>query len=295
MKQIAIYAKKISKQDLSVFENLLNGIVALGWKPVLELELAQQLHTKFQWPLTYQTFTNHLDLKSGYDLMISLGGDGTFLKAVSFIRDSGVPILGINTGRLGFLSNLSKLQIAQTLQRFNDGQYEFQKRSLLRVHTDNDLFADENFALNELTLQKKDTSSMIKVHAYLGDKFLNTYWADGLIVATPTGSTAYSLSCGGPIITPGCQVHILTPIAPHNLNVRPVVVPDHMPISLQVEGRDRTYLLSLDGHSQHIKQGEKVTITKAEFMINVVKFEDNNFLDTIRNKMFWGSDTRNEI
>jgi NAD+ kinase len=295
MKQIAVYAKKISKQDLSVFENLMNGIVALGWKPVLELELAQQLHTKFQWPLTYQTFTNHLDLKSGYDLMISLGGDGTFLKAVSFIRDSGVPILGINTGRLGFLSNLSKLQIAQTLQRFNDGQYEFQKRSLLRVHTDNDLFADENFALNELTLQKKDTSSMIKVHAYLGDKFLNTYWADGLIVATPTGSTAYSLSCGGPIITPGCQVHILTPIAPHNLNVRPVVVPDHMPISLQVEGRDRTYLLSLDGHSQHIKQGEKVTITKAEFMINVVKFEDNNFLDTIRNKMFWGSDTRNEI
>jgi NAD+ kinase len=295
MKQIAVYAKKIFKQDLSVFENLLKGIVELGWKPVLENELAQQLHTKFQWPLTYQTFTNHLDLKSGFDLMISLGGDGTFLKAVSFIRDSGVPILGINTGRLGFLSNLSKSQIAQTLQRFNDGQYEFQKRSLLRVHTDNDLFADENFALNELTLQKKDTSSMIKVQAYLGDKFLNTYWADGLIVATPTGSTAYSLSCGGPIITPGCQVHILTPIAPHNLNVRPVVVPDHMPISLQVEGRDRTYLLSLDGHSQHIKQGEKVIITKAEFMINVVKFEDNNFLDTIRNKMFWGSDTRNEI
>jgi NAD+ kinase len=295
MKQIAIYAKKISKQDLSVLENLLNGIVALGWKPVLELELDQQLHTKFQWPQSHQTFTNHLDLKSGYDLMISLGGDGTFLKAVSYIRDSGVPILGINTGRLGFLSNLSKLQIAQTLQRFNDGQYEFQKRSLLRVHTENDLFADENFALNELTLQKKDTSSMIKVHAYIGDKFLNTYWADGLIVATPTGSTAYNLSCGGPIITPGCQVHILTPIAPHNLNVRPVVVPDHMPISLQVEGRDRTYLLSLDGHSQHIKQGEKVTITKAEFMINVVKFEDNNFLDTIRNKMFWGSDTRNEI
>ena len=295
MKQIAIYAKKISKQDLSVLENLLNGIVALGWKPVLELELDQQLHTKFQWPQSHQTFTNHLDLKSGYDLMISLGGDGTFLKAVSYIRDSRVPILGINTGRLGFLSNLSKLQIAQTLQRFNDGQYEFQKRSLLRVHTENDLFADENFALNELTLQKKDTSSMIKVHAHIGDKFLNTYWADGLIVATPTGSTAYNLSCGGPIITPGCQVHILTPIAPHNLNVRPVVVPDHMPISLQVEGRDRTYLLSLDGHSQHIKQGEKVTITKAEFMINVVKFEDNNFLDTIRNKMFWGSDTRNEI
>jgi NAD+ kinase len=295
MKQIAIYAKKIFKQDLSVFENLLKGIELLGWLPVLEKELAQHLRTKFHTTSTYPTFENHLDLQTGFDLMISLGGDGTFLKAVSFIRDSGVPILGINTGRLGFLSNLAKDQIDQTLQRFNAGQYEFQKRSLLRVHTENDLFSDENFALNELTLQKKDTSSMIKVHAYLGDKFLNTYWADGLIVATPTGSTAYNLSCGGPIITPGCQVHILTPIAPHNLNVRPVVVPDHMPISLQVEGRDRSYLLSLDGHSQHIKQGEKVTITKAEFMINVVKFEDNNFLDTIRNKMFWGSDTRNEI
>ena len=295
MKQIAIYAKKIFKQDLSVFENLLKGIELLGWLPVLEKELVQHLRTKFHTTSTYPTFENHLDLQTGFDLMISLGGDGTFLKAVSFIRDSGVPILGINTGRLGFLSNLAKDQIDQTLQRFNAGQYEFQKRSLLRVHTENDLFSDENFALNELTLQKKDTSSMIKVHAYLGDKFLNTYWADGLIVATPTGSTAYSLSCGGPIITPGCQVHILTPIAPHNLNVRPVVVPDHMPISLQVEGRDRSYLLSLDGHSQHIKQGEKVTITKAEFMINVVKFEDNNFLDTIRNKMFWGSDTRNEI
>ncbi|MEY4991491.1 MAG: hypothetical protein RI948_357, partial [Bacteroidota bacterium] len=267
MKQIAIYAKKIFKQDFSVFENLLKGIELLGWVPVLEKELAQQVETKFHIATTYQTYENHLDLQSGFDLMISLGGDGTFLKAVSYIRDSGVPILGINTGRLGFLSNLAKDQIDQTLQRFNAGQYEFQKRSLLRVHTENDLFADENFALNELTLQKKDTSSMIKVHAYLGDKFLNTYWADGLIVATPTGSTAYSLSCGGPIITPGCQVHILTPIAPHNLNVRPVVVPDHMPISLQVEGRDRSYLLSLDGHSQHIKQGEKVTITKAEFMI----------------------------
>jgi NAD+ kinase len=295
MKQIAIYAKKISKQDQSVFESLLHGIEQLGWQPVLEKELAQQIHSKFQSSHVFNTFGSHLDLKKGFDLMISLGGDGTFLKAVSFVRDSNVPILGINTGRLGFLSNISKDQIEQTLQRFNAGQYEFQKRSLLRVHTENDLFADENFALNELTLQKKDTSSMIKVHASLGDKFLNTYWADGLIVATPTGSTAYSLSCGGPIITPGCQVHIITPIAPHNLNVRPVVVPDHMPISLEVEGRDRSYLLSLDGHSQHIKQGEKVSITKAEFMINVVKFEDNNFLDTIRNKMFWGSDTRNKI
>ena len=295
MKQIAIYAKKLHKPDLVILETLISGIQEKGWTAVLELELSQMLQSKFQYPANPQTFETHQDLKQGYDLLISLGGDGTFLKSVSFIRDSGVPILGINTGRLGFLSNIAKTQIQQTLDRFEKGQFEFQKRSLLRVETDDQLFGDENFALNELTLQKKDTSSMVKVHAYLDDKYLNTYWAAGLIVSTPTGSTAYSLSCGGPIITPGCQVHMLTPIAAHNLNVRPVVVPDHMPISLQIEGRDRSYLLSLDGHSRQIKQGEKVKITKAEFMINVVKFEDNNFLDTIRNKMLWGSDTRNDL
>jgi NAD+ kinase len=201
--------------------------------------------------------------------------------------------MGINTGRLGFLANISKDQIHNTMNQVRDKNYEFQKRSLLRVNTEEDLFGEDNFALNELTLHKKDTSSMITVHADLDNKYLNSYWADGLIVSTPTGSTAYNLSCGGPIITPGCQVHILTPVAAHNLNVRPMVVPDHLPISLSVEGRDRSYLLSLDGNSKNIKQGEKIIVTKAEFMINVVKFEDNNFLDTIRNKMLWGIDTRN--
>jgi NAD+ kinase len=201
--------------------------------------------------------------------------------------------MGINTGRLGFLANISKDAMYETLSQVKNKEYEFQLRSLLRVHTEDDLFGSDNFALNELTLHKKDTSSMITVHASLDNKYLNAYWADGLIVATPTGSTAYSLSCGGPIITPGCQVHILNPIAPHNMNVRPMVVPDHLPITLEVEGRDRTYLLSLDGKSKSIKQGEQVVIRKAEFMINVVNFEDNNFLDTIRNKMLWGIDTRN--
>jgi NAD+ kinase len=199
----------------------------------------------------------------------------------------------VNTGRLGFLSNVSQEQLESTLNQIKQKQFEYQKRSLLRVHTDEELFGIDNIALNEVTLQKKDTASMITVHASLDNKYLNSYWADGLIVATPTGSTAYNLSCGGPIITPGCQVHILTPIAPHNLNVRPVVVPDHMPIELSIEGRERKYLISLDGNSKNIRQGEKVIITKAEFMINVIKFEDNNFLDTIRNKMLWGQDKRN--
>ena len=291
--RVAIYGRKVNKQTAEYFIKLLEILEEFGWKPVIEEELNNQLIQKSGISANYEVFRNHKDFHSGLDLVISMGGDGTFLKTVSYIRNSGVPIMGINTGRLGFLANISKDAMYETLSQVKNKEYEFQLRSLLRVHTEEDLFGADNFALNELTLHKKDTSSMITVHASLDNKYLNTYWADGLIVATPTGSTAYSLSCGGPIITPGCQVHILNPIAPHNLNVRPMVVPDHLPISLEVEGRDRTYLLSLDGNSKSIRQGEQVVIRKAEFMINVIKFEDNNFLDTIRNKMLWGIDTRN--
>ena len=291
--RVAIYGRKVSKYSAEYFTEMLKHLEDFGWEAVLEEDLKALLVSKIGISEKYQTFKSHLDFKSGIDLTISMGGDGTFLKTVSYIQDSGVPIMGINMGRLGFLANISKEQIHHTLTQVKEKQFEFQKRSLLRVFTEEDIFGKDNFALNELTLHKKDTASMITVHASLDNKYLNAYWADGLIVATPTGSTAYSLSCGGPIITPGCQVHILTPIAPHNLNVRPVVVPDHLPITLSVEGRDRTYLLSLDGNSKSIKQGEEVVVKKAEFMINVIKFEDNNFLDTIRNKMLWGIDTRN--
>ncbi|MBU3660465.1 MAG: NAD kinase [Flavobacteriales bacterium] len=291
--RVAIYGRKVNKQTAEYFIKLLEIIENFGWKPVIEDELNQQLIQKAGIKENYEIFRNHKDFHSGLDLAISMGGDGTFLKTVSYIRNSGVPIMGINTGRLGFLANISKEAMFETLSQVKDKKYEFQIRSLIRVHTEEDLFGADNFALNELTLHKKDTSSMITIHASLDNKYLNSYWADGLIVATPTGSTAYSLSCNGPIITPGCQVHILNPIAPHNLNVRPMVVPDHLPISLEIEGRDRSYLLSLDGNSKSIKQGEQVLVTKAEFIVNVIKFEGNNFLDTIRNKMLWGIDTRN--
>lgn len=291
--RVAIYGKKVTKQTIPVFLDVFNFIEELGWSIVLEKELKDTLLAKTDINKNYDTFTTHLDFYSGIDLTISLGGDGTFIKTVSYIRSSGVPIMGINTGRMGFLSNISKDHIEDTLTKVKNKEFEYQKRSLLRVYTEDDLFGEDNFALNELTVHKKDTASMITVHASLDNKYLNSYWADGLIVATPTGSTAYSLSCGGPIITPGCQVHILTPIAPHNLNVRPMVVPDHLPIELSVEGRDRKSLLSLDGNSKSIKQGEKVIVKKAEFMINVIRFENNNFLDTIRNKMLWGIDVRN--
>lgn len=291
--KVAIYGKKINKQNAPYFVHFLSILKNYGWIPVLEKELKEQLVKKVGISDHYEVFSTRADLKTGIDLAFSIGGDGTFIKTVSYIRDSGVPILGINTGRLGFLANISIDKLDETMELVRQKNYVFQKRSLLKIETESNIFGDENIVLNEVTLHKKDTASMITVHASLDGNYLNSYWADGLIVATPTGSTAYNLSCGGPIVTPGCQIHLLTPIAPHNLNVRPMVVPDHLPIKLSVEGRERKYLISLDGNSKSIPQGEEVTVKKAEFMINVIKFEDNNFLDTIRNKMLWGLDKRN--
>lgn len=291
---IAIYSRKILKHEIDFFKQFFKHLEDLGWNPIIEKHFKEQLIKKIDIAHSCDTFDTFKDFKTGIDLAVSIGGDGTFLKTVSYIRSSGVPIIGINTGRLGFLANTSTEDFEKTLDRVNNKDFEFQKRSLLRVETEDNIFGEDNLAFNELAVHKKDTSSMITVHATLDGKYLNSYWADGLIVGTPTGSTAYSLSCGGPIITPGCAVHILTPIAPHNLNVRPVVVPDHMPIKLTVEGRDRKYLLTLDSHSKSVKNGAEVELFKADFMINVIKFQENNFLDTIRNKMMWGIDQRNE-
>lgn len=293
MKNIAIYARKVTKQNIPVFKNILATLDKLSWQPILETELKQQLIQKAGIAANTPAFDSPRDFLSGIDLALSIGGDGTFIQTVKYIRDSKVPILGVNTGRLGFLANVSVDNMEQALDAVKRKEFTFQSRSLMRLHMENNPYGENNLALNEVTLHKKDAASMITVDASLDGKYLNSYWADGLIVATPTGSTAYSLSCGGPIVTPGCQVHMLTPIAPHNLNVRPMVVPDHMPISLSVEGRERRYLISLDGISHNIRQGEIVTISKAEFLLNVIKFEDNNFLDTIRNKMMWGIDKRN--
>ncbi|MDB4649834.1 NAD kinase [Crocinitomicaceae bacterium] len=291
--QVAIYGRKITKLTLPAFTEILETISSFGWGILLEEELSKSLNQKGLNSDSTKTFSSHKHLKEGVDLMISVGGDGTFLKSVDYVRDSEIPVLGINTGRLGFLANVAKDQIQEALSLIKAKKYIFQKRSLLSVHVNDGTGAQDFFAMNELALHKKDTSSMITVKVSLDGNFLNSYWSDGLIVSTPTGSTAYNLSCGGPIVTPGCQVHIVTPIAPHNLNVRPMVIPDHMPITLNVEGRGRSYLMSIDGKSRSIKQGQEIVINKAAFMINVIKFENNNFLDTIRNKMLWGIDKRN--
>jgi NAD+ kinase len=290
---VAVFGRKVTKQNLEYYNRFLGILKDYGWNPVVESNLKKLLVKKAGISKSTDEFHSHKDFKSGIDLSFSIGGDGTFIENVKFIRDSKVPVMGINTGRLGFLANISKENLEEAMEMVYTKNFEHQKRSLIKVETAQNYFGEDNFALNEITLQKKDSSSMITVHASLEGKYLNSYWADGLIVATPSGSTGYSLSCGGPIITPGCEVHILTPIAPHNLNVRPIVIPDHMPIRLSIEGRNRTYLMSIDGKSVPIKNEEELSISKANYMINVIKFKDNNFLDTIRNKMLWGIDKRN--
>jgi len=290
---VAVYGQRVTKQTSVYFMEFLGVLKDFGWNPVLHSDLKDVLVKKIGLSEETDEFSSYKDLQTGIDLSFSIGGDGTFMKNVKYVRDSGVPVLGVNTGRLGFLANVSRDSIQEAMDMVHKKKYVHQKRSLIQVETEDNIFGEDNVALNEIVLQKKDTSTMVTVHAELEGKYLNSYWADGLIVATPSGSTAYSLSCGGPIITPGCQVHILTPIAPHNLNVRPMVVPDHMPIKLSVEGRSRKYLASLDGNSKSIRQGEELIVNKADYMINVIKFEENNFLDTIRNKMLWGIDKRN--
>ncbi len=293
--KVAVYARKITKANVHYFKGFLENMYKVGWTPVIEKGLKEQLIKKEACAQNIETFESHTDFSSGIDLAVSVGGDGTFIDCVSYVRNSNVPMIGINTGRLGFLANISKDSVEKAFDEINTKEYSFQPRSLLHVSTEKNHFGAFNFALNEVTVSRKDSSAMITVHAELENEYLNSYWADGLIISTPTGSTAYNLACGGPIIDPESELFAITPIAPHNLNVRPLVIPDNKKVSLTVEGRSRQYLLSLDGHSVNIKNGEKVEITKADFTIKMIKLPSNSFYETIRNKMLWGLDKRNQF
>lgn len=227
------------------------------------------------------------------DMVFSIGGDGTFLQAVTFVRDTGIPVVGINSGRLGFLADISRHELPAALYEIEKGLFEVKKLTLLELTSPKKLIGDFNFALNELAVHKQDSSSMITIHVYLNDQFLNSYWADGLIVSTPTGSTAYSLSVGGPIMHPASQSIIITPIAPHNLTVRPLVIPDDMELTLKVEGRGGKFLASLDSRSVVVDQTTELKIKKADFTINIVERTNQSFYSTLRNKLMWGADKRN--
>ena len=240
-------------------------------------------------------FSGHADLDKNLDFFFSVGGDGTFLRSITFIKDLEIPVIGINTGRLGFLANIQKEDISKAFDEIIKGEYSVQKRSLIGVRTENeeDDCHDLNFALNEITITRKNTASMIKVDTILDDEFLTTYWSDGLIISTPTGSTGYSLSCGGPILSPSSENIVLTPIAPHSLAVRPLVIPDQTSIELHIDSRADEVLLTLDSRMYTLHNKSKVFIEKCSYYIRTVQLNDQSFIKTLREKLLWGEDKRN--
>jgi NAD+ kinase len=291
MKNIAIYGKSISEDNLKFLRILIQSLVQ-------ELEAEIYIHSNIK---DLDSFYENLKVfdefnlnNSKIDLLISFGGDGTLLDTVTMIKNSDIPILGINAGRLGFLANINQDDILLAVRALKNKNFKLDERSLLKV--ENKILRDSeisNFALNEVTVHKKDSSSMLKIDAFLDDEYLNTYWSDGLIIATPTGSTAYSLSCGGPIITPGSNNFVITPISPHNLNLRPMVVGDSVSMRLEAESRESHFLVTMDSRSVSLPNNEQITIKKADFTIKLVELPDHNFFKTVRNKLFWGKDSRN--
>ena len=291
--RIALFGTIFSENFNKYIQHLINKLEAEKIQICVEEKFLEFINDKLRFKNDIVTFKNHEELKSQADILFSVGGDGTLLKAVSYVRNSNIPIMGINTGRLGFISSIAPDQIDEAINDLLKNNYKTDRRTLLTLTTSNNLFKNKNFALNEVSVVKKDTSSMVKIDAYVDNEFLNTYWADGLIVSTPTGSTGYSLSCGGPIIMPGTNNIIITPIAQHNLNVRPIVINDNSIIKLKVEDRDQLALVSLDSCSRAFDSSIELTIKKADFRITLIEPQGNSFTSTIRHKLMWGIDKRN--
>lgn len=291
--KIALFGKNFNDDRFFYFQQLIETLERSNISILIYSPFMDFVKGKIRFAHHPEIFSFHSQLPGNADFMFSIGGDGTMLDAITLIRDSGIPLMGINLGRMGFLSSISKEEIGQAVNALIRGDYTLEKRALLSVETPQHLFGDLNYALNELTVNKKDTGSMILVHVYIDDKLLNSYWADGLIIATPTGSTAYSLSCNGPIITPDSENFVITPIATHNLTVRPVVIPDKSVIRLKVEGRMSQYLVGLDSRNSIIDSDTEIVVKKEKFYINLIQRVGDDFFTTIRQKLMWGRDIRN--
>jgi NAD+ kinase len=293
--KVAIYGQYYQNSTEPIIKDIFSFFIKNNVEMIIESNFLNILKEKEIIKKDFKTFTLHTQLDTSFDMLISIGGDGTILKASTLVRDSGIPILGINAGRLGFLANVQKDNIAEFMQFVIDKKYTISKRTLLSLtcYPENEAIRDLNFALNEITVSRKDTTSMITVETYLNEEYLNSYWADGLIIATPTGSTGYSMSCGGPILTPDVKSLVITPIAPHNLNARPLVVKDETEIRLKVSGREEHYLVSLDSRVISVKNETILIIKKTPYRINMVEIPEETFLKTLRSKLFWGEDRRN--
>lgn len=292
--RVAIYGQTYQDNAIEFLVELLEELKKEAATVSIEAEFYKlYLDSGGKWQ--YDTFTASRGLDDSFDMFVSFGGDGTILRATTFVKDLGIPIVGVNTGRLGFLSTFKKEDVRKVVREFVSGDYTIVERSLVQLNTKalDAVFGDLNFALNEITVSRKDTTSMITVETYLNNEYLTSYWADGLIISTPTGSTGYSLSCGGPVIVPTAKSLVLTPIAPHNLNARPLVISDDTVIRLRVSGREKNHLVSLDSRIASLENGQEITIRKAPFTIKMIEYTSESFLKTLRNKLLWGEDKRN--
>ncbi len=292
--KVAIYGQTYQDNAIEFLEELLEELQNESAKVFIEADF-YVLYLECGGHSRYPTFTTDSGLDGSFDMFVSFGGDGTILRATTFVKDLGIPIVGVNTGRLGFLSTFKKEDVRKVVQEFVQGAYTIVERSLVQLDTTalDVEFGDLNFALNEITVSRKDTTSMITVETHLNNEYLTSYWADGLIISTPTGSTGYSLSCGGPVIVPTAKSLVLTPIAPHNLNARPLVISDDTVIRLKVSGREENHLVSLDSRIASLENGQEITIRKAPFTIKMIEYTSESFLKTLRNKLLWGEDKRN--
>jgi NAD+ kinase len=296
VKKVAIYGQSYSisaEKEIKILLDVLeqNNIVIFIENQFYDLLINNKVLNK-----KYPIFSHFSDLNTSFDTMFTIGGDGTILRAITYIKNLGIPILGINTGRLGFLATIKKDAIKESVELILKGEYTIQERTLLSIKTSpkTDDFSEINFALNEVTLARKNTTSMIGVKTYLNNEYLTNYWADGLIIATPTGSTGYSLSCNGPVILPNSKTLVITPIAPHNLSARPMVISDDTTIQLEVSSREKNFLISLDSRITTVSENTTVLIKKAPFTIKSILPKNQSFLQTLRSKLLWGEDTRNE-
>jgi NAD+ kinase len=291
--KIAIYSRGIENNQLQDITLLLKELKKHDVEPVFYQDFFNQFYSAINIEGDYSTFNSSSDMDSSIDCVISLGGDGTLLDTVLHVKDSGIPVIGINYGRLGFLANIGKEDLSNAIEALVNRKYVLDKRTLIHLDANVPLFGECPYALNEFSLHKKDTSPMIKIHTYLNGEFLNTYWADGLIVSTPTGSTGYSLSCNGPVVFPDSASFVITPVAPHNLNIRPIIVPDNTIVSFEIEGRTDGFLCTLDSRREIVTKEILLAVKKETFGINLIRLNENNFLQTLRNKLSWGLDKRN--
>jgi len=291
--KIAIYGRDFNDSVLPFVQEVFNALAENNITILIYQRFNNFIKNKIKLPEEVAVFANHKELADHADVLLSLGGDGTLLDTLSLIRNSQIPVIGINFGRLGFLASINKNEIKKAIEALVKGEYSLDKRVILNLESQNSLFGEENFALNDITIHRRDNSAMMIIHAYMNGEFINSYWADGLIIATPTGSTAYSLSCGGPIILPNAQNFVITPIAPHNLNVRPIIVPDDVVLTFEIEARSTKYLVSCDSRTETVDRSVKITVNKANFNVNLIRLNNETYLTTLRNKLLWGIDTRN--